>query len=123
MLRERRRLRDYVSDHRFQRRPNAFGDILTMAEKLAIDGGTPVRTKPMPPGNPGKALIGDEEREQVLEVLDAHSPFRFHGTDLRRKADQFEAEFQSPEASGSQRFEFAGKGVALGSHFTRTAAG
>jgi 8-amino-3,8-dideoxy-alpha-D-manno-octulosonate transaminase len=64
-----------------------------MTEKLAIDGGSPVRTNPMPTGNPGKALIGDEERAQVLEVLDAHSPFRFHGSDLRRKVDQFEHEF------------------------------
>jgi len=64
-----------------------------MAEKLAIDGGTPVRTKPMPPANPGETAIGDEERQQVLEVLEAHSPFRFYGPKLLRKAEQFEKEF------------------------------
>lgn len=66
-----------------------------MAEKLAIDGGTPIRTKPMPPGNPGEVLIGVEEREQVLEVLDAHSPFRFYGPNVQKKAEQFESEFTS----------------------------
>jgi len=64
-----------------------------MGEKLAIDGGAPVRTKPMPPANPGEAMIGDEEREQVLQVLDAHSPFRFYGPNLQRKVEQFEKEF------------------------------
>jgi len=65
-----------------------------MSEKLAIHGGTPVRTKPMPPANPGECIIGEEEKEQVLEVLDAHSPFRFYGPDLRKKTEQFEAEFE-----------------------------
>lgn len=64
-----------------------------MSEKLAVDGGTPVRTKPLPPSNPGEALIGKEERAEVLEVLDARSPFRFYGPDVRKKSDQLEAEF------------------------------
>jgi 8-amino-3,8-dideoxy-alpha-D-manno-octulosonate transaminase len=64
-----------------------------MSEKLAIDGGTPVRTKPMPPSNPGECIIGDEERAQVLEVLDARSPFRFYGPNLLKKTEQFEKEF------------------------------
>jgi 8-amino-3,8-dideoxy-alpha-D-manno-octulosonate transaminase len=80
------------------------GDILAMADKLAIDGGTPVRSEPMPPANPGETMIGDEERAQVLEVLDARSPFRFYGPNVRNKADQFEAEFT----------EFVGVNHALG---------
>lgn len=64
-----------------------------MPERLAIDGGKPVRTKPMPPVNPGESVIGNEEREQVLEVLDAHSPFRFYGPKLLKKAEEFEREF------------------------------
>ena len=63
-----------------------------MSDKLAIDGGTPVRTKPMPPAHPGETMIGDEERAQVLEVLDARSPFRFYGPDVQQKVDQFETE-------------------------------
>jgi len=47
----------------------------------------------MPLANPGESVIGNEEREQVLEVLDAHSPFRFYGPKLLKKAEQFEQEF------------------------------
>lgn len=66
-----------------------------MAEKLALNGGTPIRTKPMPAGNPGEVIIGDEEREQVLEVLSAHSPFRFYGPNVLKKVEQFESEFSA----------------------------
>jgi dTDP-4-amino-4,6-dideoxygalactose transaminase len=65
-----------------------------MSEKLAIDGGTPVRTKPFPITNVGEAVIGDEEKAEVLDVLNARSPFRFYGPDPQKKADQLEAEFK-----------------------------
>jgi 8-amino-3,8-dideoxy-alpha-D-manno-octulosonate transaminase len=64
-----------------------------MSEKLAIDGGTPVRTKPWPRMHPGESVIGAEERKEVLDVLDAHSPFRFYGPDLQKKVDTLESEF------------------------------
>jgi len=64
-----------------------------MSEKLAIDGGTPVRTKPWPRMNPGEAVIGEEEKKEVLDVLDARSPFRFYGPDVQKKAEQLEKEF------------------------------
>ena len=44
-----------------------------MTEKLAIDGGTPVRTKRLPLGR-GLAVFGDEERNAVDEVLRYESP-------------------------------------------------
>ncbi len=60
-----------------------------MTEKLAIDGGTPVRTERLPLGR-GLALLGDEERTAVLEVLESRSLFRYYGPHLLRKVDAFE---------------------------------
>lgn len=44
----------------------------------------------LPYGWPGAAVIGAEEREAVLAVVDARSPFRFYGHDLQGYADQLE---------------------------------
>lgn len=60
--------------------------------KLAVDGGVPVRTEPMPRER-GVAYIGAEERRAVLDVLDARSLFRYYGHDLQRKVEQFERRF------------------------------
>ena len=48
-----------------------------MSEKLAINGGTPVRTEPLPPANHGVAEIGPEEEEAVLRVLRGKRVFRY----------------------------------------------
>ncbi len=48
-------------------------------EKLAIDGGTPVRAAPLPPMFPGGMLIGEEEKQAVLAVLEDKNLFRFYG--------------------------------------------
>lgn len=58
-------------------------------DRLAVDGGTPVRQEPLNLGK-GAALLGDEERAAVLEVLDARSLFRYYGPDLRNKVAGFE---------------------------------
>jgi dTDP-4-amino-4,6-dideoxygalactose transaminase len=63
-----------------------------MGDRLAIEGGTPVRTLPMPPHWPGALLYGDEEVEAVARVVRARSPFREYGPDLQNEARQFEAE-------------------------------
>jgi len=60
-----------------------------MTDKLAIDGGTPVRSKRLPLGR-GVAVLGDEERVAVLEVLGSRSLFRYYGPDLKRKVEAFE---------------------------------
>lgn len=60
------------------------------ADRLAIDGGTPVRDS-FPPLGRGAALLGDDERAAVLEVLESRSLFRYYGPDLRRKVEAFEA--------------------------------
>ena len=71
-----------------------------MPERLAIDGGTPVRTTPLLPGWPGGLLIGEEEKAQVLEVLDSQSLFRHYGPRPLRRAAAFEKAFA--EAMGAR---------------------
>ncbi len=51
----------------------------TQAAKLAIDGGAPVITKPLPPMYPGGMRIGEEEEEAVLSVLRSKRLFRYYG--------------------------------------------
>src|SRR5205085_1410164 len=54
--------------------------IATAADtKLAVDGGTPVRQEPLRAEYPGASVIGDEERREVLEVLDRRTLFRYYG--------------------------------------------
>lgn len=60
-------------------------------ETLAIDGGTPVRTARLPWELPGAHWIGDEERDLVMSVVDAKSPFRYYGPDLQHCVDKLEA--------------------------------
>lgn len=52
-----------------------------MNGKLAIDGGTPVRTAPLPGAYPGATIIGEEEKRAVNEILERRSPFRYYGPD------------------------------------------
>jgi len=68
-------------------------------ERLAVNGGTPIRTEPLLPGYPGGLLIGDEEKAAVLEVLDSQSLFRHYGPKPLHKVTQFERAFaQAMEA-------------------------
>jgi len=62
-------------------------------ERLAIDGGAPVRTEPLLPGYPGGLLIGEEEKAAVLEVLDSQSLFRHYGPRPLHKVAKFEHAF------------------------------
>ena len=47
--------------------------------KLAIDGGAPVRTRPLPTGFLGARLIGEEEKAAVVAALDARQLSRVGG--------------------------------------------
>jgi 8-amino-3,8-dideoxy-alpha-D-manno-octulosonate transaminase len=60
---------------------------------LAIEGGQPVRTEPLPLEFPGVHHMGEEEIEAVVRVLRARSPFRYYGVDLLREVEAFEREF------------------------------
>ncbi|WP_234051750.1 MULTISPECIES: DegT/DnrJ/EryC1/StrS aminotransferase family protein [unclassified Xanthobacter] len=65
------------------------------ANRLAIDGGEPVRTAPLPWELPGAHWIGAEELELVERVVRARSPFRFYGPDLQHMVDTLESEWCS----------------------------
>jgi len=63
------------------------------AEKLAIEGGAPVRTEPLPLEFPGVHHMDEEEVEAAVRVLRDRSPFRYYGVKLRNEVEQFEKEF------------------------------
>ncbi len=66
-----------------------------LSNRLAIDGGTPVRTTPLPWELPGAYYIDEEEKRLVNQVVDARSPFRFYGLNAQGMVDRLEAEWCS----------------------------
>jgi len=64
-----------------------------IVEKLAIYGGKPVRKTPLPPMFPGALFIGEEEKKELLEVLESKSLFRYYGPKLLNKTKTFEEKF------------------------------
>lgn len=66
-----------------------------LSNRLAIDGGTPVRSTPLPWELPGAYYIDEEEKRLVNQVIDARSPFRFYGLDAQGMVDRLEAEWCS----------------------------
>lgn len=71
-----------------------------LANRLAIEGGTPVRTTPLPWELPGAHWIGEEERELVDRVVRSRSPFRFYGPDPQRMVEALEREWCSTFGHG-----------------------
>jgi dTDP-4-amino-4,6-dideoxygalactose transaminase len=65
------------------------------AKDLAINGGSPVRTIPLPLEFPGVHHMDEEEVNAALRVLRSRSPFRYYGIDLQGEVQAFEAEFAS----------------------------
>ncbi|MGI8912300.1 MAG: DegT/DnrJ/EryC1/StrS family aminotransferase [Chloroflexota bacterium] len=65
----------------------------TTTEPLAVAGGTPAFAGPWPPDYPGASFIGEEERREVLEVLERRSLFRFYGPETPDKVATLEREF------------------------------
>lgn len=63
------------------------------SNRLAIDGGVPVRTLALPHEFPGANWIGEEERVLVERVVMARSPFRFYGENPQRMVDTLEREW------------------------------
>jgi 8-amino-3,8-dideoxy-alpha-D-manno-octulosonate transaminase len=61
--------------------------------KLAIDGGAPVRTEPLPLEFPGVHFMDEEEVEAVVRLLRSRSLFRYYGVALQKEVEAFEAEF------------------------------
>ncbi len=65
-----------------------------MKEKLAIEGGRPVKTTPNPPMYPGGLEVGEEEKKEVLEVLERQYLFRYYGPkEAPSKVAEFEKVF------------------------------
>ena len=50
-----------------------------MSDKLAIHGGPKAKTTPNYPMYPGGLEIGEEEKKQLLEVIDRKYLFRYYG--------------------------------------------
>lgn len=68
--------------------------VAAQSDKLAIDGGTPAVTQPLPPMFPGGMRIGREEEEAVLSVLRSKRLFRFYGpTDGPSRVAELEEAF------------------------------
>ena len=63
--------------------------------KLAISGGTPVRAKPLKAGFWGPQYYGEEEHQQLQDVLTTRRPFRWYGPGAEppMKVATFEKEF------------------------------
>jgi dTDP-4-amino-4,6-dideoxygalactose transaminase len=60
---------------------------------LAIEGGTPVRSAPLPLEFPGAHYMDEEEVEAVTRVVRSRSTFRYYGLDPQRETETFELEF------------------------------
>ncbi len=58
-------------------------------DELAIDGGTPVRAKPLNTAK-GMGYLDEEEIRAATEVLRSRSLFRYYGPDLQKKVEAFE---------------------------------
>jgi 8-amino-3,8-dideoxy-alpha-D-manno-octulosonate transaminase len=67
----------------------------TKQERLAIHGGAPVRTEPLPLEFPGVHHMDEQEIDAAIGVLRDRSPFRYYGVKLRSEVEQFEKEFAS----------------------------
>ncbi len=66
---------------------------MALSERLAMHGGTPVRSAPLLPGWPGGLLIGAEEKAAVLEVIESQSLFRHYGPRPLHRASALEKAF------------------------------
>lgn len=71
-----------------------------MSEKLAIYGGPKAKTTPNFPMYPGGLEIGDDEKKEVMEVLDNKYLFRYYGpSNMPSKVRTFENEFKKKMGS------------------------
>lgn len=68
-------------------------DEVAVKDRLAIDGGKPVRAMPLPLEFPGVHHMGEEEVEAAVRLVRSRSLFRYYGVDLQNDVEAFEAEF------------------------------
>jgi dTDP-4-amino-4,6-dideoxygalactose transaminase len=62
-------------------------------EPLALEGGTPVRSQPLPLEFPGMHYLDEAEIEAVIRVLKSRSLFRYYGIDPQGEVLALEREF------------------------------
>ena len=48
-------------------------------EPLALDGGKPVRATKLAANYPGPLYYGDEEKAELIDVIERRAPFRWYG--------------------------------------------
>jgi dTDP-4-amino-4,6-dideoxygalactose transaminase len=73
---------------------------VSATEQLAIHGGPKAKTTPNFPMYPGGLEIGEEEKQEVLEVLERKYLFRYYGPqEYPSKVRQFEVEFSQKVGS------------------------
>ena len=71
-----------------------------MSEKLAIHGGPKAKTTPNYPMYPGGLEIGEDEKKEVMEVLDNKYLFRYYGpSNMPSKVRAFENAFKEKMGS------------------------
>ncbi len=61
--------------------------------QLAIDGGNPARTKPLPLEFPGVHHMDAKEIQAAVRLLRTRSPFRYYGVNLQKEVEKLEKEF------------------------------
>jgi dTDP-4-amino-4,6-dideoxygalactose transaminase len=91
-------------------------------ERLAIGGGTPVRSHPLPTGFFGMRLLGEEEKAEVLAALEGRSLARFSGMTPPTRVAAFERElcrrlevrYAVATTSGTAALELAMAGLGIG---------
>ncbi|MBN1417454.1 MAG: DegT/DnrJ/EryC1/StrS family aminotransferase [Planctomycetes bacterium] len=73
----------------------AAGGPSPRAALLAIEGGQPIRERPLRAGLYGPQFFDDEEKKELIDVLESRSPFRWWGSGpgAPPKVKAFEAEY------------------------------
>ncbi|RKN82109.1 DegT/DnrJ/EryC1/StrS family aminotransferase [Paenibacillus ginsengarvi] len=90
--------------------------------KLALHGGTPVRSTPLPPNYPGAVVYGKEEAELASKVIYAQSPFRYYGPNMQGAVEalenaivqDFDAKYALAVTSGTAALIVAMKALGIG---------
>ncbi|MBN2561622.1 MAG: DegT/DnrJ/EryC1/StrS family aminotransferase [Phycisphaerae bacterium] len=68
---------------------------MPVREKLALEGGTPVRTMPLPQEWCGAHYMDEEEIAAAVRVCKSKTLFRYYGLDLQHEVSRLEREFAS----------------------------
>ena len=95
---------------------------MATAARLAQDGGTPVRDRPLPTGFFGMRLLGKEEKAEVLAALEGRSLARFSGMTAPTRVAAFErmlcarlgVRYALGVTSGTAALEVALAGLGIG---------